>query len=71
MGDQQVAGDVIQYKLSISDGWIHKGSPIEESLYHPKRYKEMCIWSGMQVVFQIFNNSRVSSLVSLQLAENQ
>lgn len=45
MEDQQVADDVLQYKLSMSDGQIHKGPPIGESLYYPKRYKKMCICS--------------------------
>lgn len=43
MEDQQVADDVLQYKLSMSDGQIHKGPPIGESLYYTKGYKETCI----------------------------
>lgn len=65
MEDQQVADDVLQYKLSMSDGQIHKGPPIGESLYYTKGYKETCICSGMQWILSLFNNSMVSSLVSL------
>lgn len=62
---QQVADDVLQYKLSMSDGQIYKGPPMGESLYYKKGYKEICICWGMQWILSLFNNSMVSSLVSL------
>lgn len=56
MEDQQVADYVLQHKLSMSDGQIHKGLPIGEGLYYPNSTRK-CASSGMQGILSLFNNS--------------